>query len=125
MRELTSHKCGTLNSHVDIQVMDEPGEGNACHCYQIQPRADGSSKGNIVPTYINFQNGPIGENGVNGISDESLLAIVADRLEGFESGEFACQHNALALTFVREAMYKLHNRTRDRIERGVEGKSEK
>ena len=123
MRELTSHRCGTLNSSVDIQVMDEPGEGNACHVYQISL----SLKDNlgIFPTCINFQNGPIVENGVNGISDESLLAIVQDRLEGFAEGDFSCNDNSKAWAHVRQALECLKDRTRDRVERGVEGKSEK
>lgn len=74
---------------------------------------------------INFQNGPIKESGVNGISNESLLAIVEDRLLGFQSGQFACRENAIALTKLQEAMMWLQKRTRDRVARGVEGTNQK
>lgn len=125
MRELTSHKLSTLNSSVDVFVVDAPREGGACHVYRIEPHPEGHSPGHIIPTNIHFQDGPIVENGVNGISDESLLAILEDRLAGFQSGEFACHQNAFALKHVSIAMRYLHERTSDRVERGVEGKSEK
>jgi hypothetical protein len=70
-----------------------------------------------------FQNGPIAESGPNGISNEVLLAIVIDRLECFQKGQFACRENALALTKLQEAVHWLHHRTRERLARGVEGLS--
>jgi hypothetical protein len=74
---------------------------------------------------LSFQNGPINEVGVNGITQEVLLAVVADRLRSFQAGPFACRENALALTKVEEAMHWLQKRTMDRMRRGVEGKSVK
>jgi len=75
---------------------------------------------------ISFQNGPLQETGYpNGVSNEALLAVIEDRLLGFQSGEYACQENALALRKLQEAMMWLHQRTRDRIARGVEGTNEK
>jgi len=71
-----------------------------------------------------FQNGPIPENGVNGLTQEVLIAICIDRLEGFQSGQFACRENALALTKLQEAQMWLLKRTRDRIARDVEGTHE-
>jgi len=56
---------------------------------------------------------------------EDLLNIVVDRLESFQSGDFACRENALALTKVQEALHWLNHRTADRIDRDVEGKSVK
>ena len=76
-------------------------------------------------TDIHFQNGPIQEAGVNGISNEALLAIAEDRLLGFQSGQFACRENAVALTKLQECMMWLQKRTRDRMTRGVEGTNQK
>jgi hypothetical protein len=116
-RELHSHKVNGLNEALKIAVLDEPGQGNACHHYAIRvPLKDG-----IGTVFIAFQNGPIQEAGVNGISNEALLAIVEDRLLGFQSGQYACRENALALTSLQEAMMWLQKRTRDRMARGVEG----
>jgi len=121
-RELTSHRVNGLNEVLRIEVLDEPGQGNACHLYGItsdEPRNADTPPAVTLP--VRFQNGPIGEAGVNGISNEALLAIVEDRLIGFQSGQYACRENAVALTKLQEAMMWLQKRTRDRIARGVEG----
>jgi hypothetical protein len=122
MRQLTSHKVNGLNDQLEILVLDEPGSGNACHEYGINMLT--GTPGCSGPV-INFQNGPIVENGVNGISQEALLAIVEDRLKSFQAGEYACRENAIALTHIQDAMHWLHHRTRERVARGVEGTSEK
>ena len=128
-RELTSHKVNGLNDALKIEVLDEPGQGNACHSYSISgfklagnPAMPGSG---ISSFPIVFQNGPIQEAGFNGISQEALLAIVEDRLIGFQSGPYACRENAVALTKIQEAIMALLKRTRDRMARGVEGTHQK
>ena len=74
---------------------------------------------------MNFQNGPIKEAGVNGVMNEDLIAIVIDRMQGFQNGDFKCRENALALTKLEEALMWLRKRTQDREDRGVEGTSQK
>ena len=122
-RELTSHKVNGLNEALAIEVLDEPGQGNACHKYQIRniEHITGDAHDDRELCLIAFQNGPIKEFGVNGISGEALLAIVEDRLIGFQSGPFACGANAIALGYIQSAMEVLKNRTNERIVRGVEG----
>ena len=114
MRELTDHKINPCNNTLKVEVLDEPGAGNACHAYQIVNDSEAFA-------YINFQNGPIKEVGVNGITHEALLAILIDRLRGFQSGDYLCRENALALTKLEEALMWLNKRTLDRIKRNVEG----
>lgn len=121
MREITSHKVNGLNEAIQIVVMDEPGSGNACHKYRIEPITEDHPQGAINPCEIRFQEGPISEVGINGISNEALLAVVEDRLLGFQSGQFACRENAIALTKIQEALLWLQKRTLDRVKRGVEG----
>lgn len=123
VRVLTSHMVNGLNEALLINVLDEPGQGNACHEYQIRQWQKDTE--DIELCNIKFQNGPINEAGVNGISNEALRAIVEDRLIGFQSGQFACRENAVALTKIQEAMMWLSKRTRDRIQRGVEGTNSK
>ena len=123
-RELTSHKVNGLNEKLKIVVMDEPSQGGACHVYQIQQLLTTTDQIGEIHE-IRFQNGPIQEFGVNGISGEALLAIVEDRLIGFQSGQFACRENAVALTKIQEAMMWLQKRTLDRMKRGVEGTNQK
>lgn len=131
MREVSSHKVNGLNEALQIKVLDEPGHGNACHRYQVCPEELNTFPAESDPKRasrltravcaVNFQDGPIQEVGVNGISNEALLAIVEDRLLGFQSGDFACRENAIALTHLQTAMMFLQKRTRDRLARGVEG----
>ena len=72
---------------------------------------------------LQFQEGPIdGIFGVNGITNESLLAIVEDRLADFQRGPFPCKDNEFALFCVRHALSALADRRSDRRERGVLGK---
>ncbi len=117
-REIETHKVNVLNEALIIEVYDEPGQGNACHEYGIK----GKTGSAVFPFCgICFQNGPIQEVGVNGISIEALLAVVRDRLEGFQSGPFKCEENQVALAHAMAAMDALHLRTRKRLDRGVEG----
>jgi hypothetical protein len=126
MREITTHKVNGLNEALKIDVLDQPGAGGANHIYRIRmgakPAADGSDYYSDEQT-IQFQNGPIAEAGVNGISQEALLAIIQDRLECFQAGQYSCPENAEALSHVRLALHWLQKRTIERTARGVEGTS--
>jgi len=116
-RQLTDHKLNGLNDALKIEVLDEAGHGGASHNYMI------SCDGGAVPVHIAFQNGPIQDHGVNGISNEALIAIVIDRLRGFQSGKFACRDNDNALARLEESLAWLQKRTRERVAKGVEGTS--
>jgi hypothetical protein len=127
-REINTHRvAGQDHSQgIDIVALDEKGQGNANHKYQIR-MSDyyGHTKDEELLADINFQNGPVKEFDINGISNESLLAIVIDRLQGFQSGEFSSRDNAVALAHLETALLWLHKRTLDRIARGVEGRNVK
>lgn len=119
MRKLTDHVVsGDQAVQLDITVVDEPGAGGACHEYVVLWK---NQQGDAVGAAISFQNGPIKESGVNGVTQEALLAIVIDRLRSFQSGPFSCRENAIALTHCEEALMWLQRRTVARIKRGVEG----
>lgn len=125
MREITSHIVNPVNDKLKITVLDDPGAGGANHEYQIampDRHVKGAYRNSLC---IYFQNGPINEHGVNGVTQEALLAIVADRLECFQAGPFACNENAVALAATKEAMAALQSRTRARMERGIEGTNQK
>ena len=112
IRTLTDHKLNGLNDALSIFVCDEPGQGNACHQYSISWGDPEDRTGHATAsTRIHFQNGPIQEHGVNGISQEALLAILIDRLRGFQSGQYSCRDNAIALTHLEEALMWLQKRT--------------
>jgi hypothetical protein len=122
-RELTSHKVNGCNEAIAIVVLDEPGHGGACHDYVICTPNDSFNQelNSSLVVQVSFQNGPIKEAGVNGVTHEALLAIVEDRLVGFQSGPYACADNAEALDHIRGAMECLQRRTKARVARGVEG----
>jgi len=120
MRELTGHKVNPANDVLKVVAVDGPGPGGASHVYQImRPGMEG------FPTELSFQNGAINEVGVNGITHEALLAILIDRMEGFQSGPFANDYNEAALNHLRSAAGVLHDRTRERMARNVEGTLQK
>lgn len=133
MRELTRHKFTPANESIKIEVVDKPGHGGANHHYSItgfdtenNPANEGP--GGFRSIYhrlpVIFQNGTVPEVGVNGVTEQALLAILIDRLECFQKGQFACRENAITLEKLEEAMQWMHARTRDRTNRGVEGKHE-
>jgi hypothetical protein len=115
MRTIEDHKVNPANDTLTIRVIDEPGAGGANHQYLV------TGLNGIPDVHISFQNGPIPETGVNGLTHEVLLAIVADRLRSFQAGPFACKANACALTHIEEAQHWLQQRTLERMRRGVEG----
>jgi len=90
MRIINEHQVNPANDTLKITVTDEPGAGGANHRYEV------SGIPNQTATVIEFQNGPINEdgNGVNGLTHEVLLAIVADRLRSFQAGAYSCKANA-------------------------------
>lgn len=130
MRRIIDHIVNPANDRITIEAQDEPGSGGANHLYHItgfnsetNPSDPWTVRHGAPATHstILFQNGPIPEVGVNGVTQEVLLAIVADRLRSFQAGPFASRENALALTKIEEAMHWLHQRTISRMRRGVEG----
>jgi hypothetical protein len=116
-RILRTHVVAPTTQDLDVFVLDAPGHGGAHHQYLI------TSKGFDfhVPLEIAFQNGPINEVGVNGVTHEALLAVLIDRLRCFQAGPYACRENALALTNIEQGLQWLHARTRERMFRNVEG----
>ena len=118
MRTIDDHKVNPANDTLSIIVVDEPGAGGANHQYAID-----CGPNNDVATDIKFQNGPINAdgNGINGLTHEVLLAIVADRLRSFQKGPYSCKANACALIHIEEAQHWLQQRTLERMRRGVEG----
>lgn len=105
--------------YTKVIAKDSIGQGNAKHFYQV---VDSKTESNVLASAM-FQNGPVLENGVNGCHQEDLIAIVIDRLESFQSGEYACSENEMALNKLHEALFWLRHRTQKRVDRGIEGKS--
>jgi hypothetical protein len=131
MRTITTHHTNECNKAITLHADERnPDNGNASHEYRAQymrlPRPGwGEGEWPIhAEQALSFQNGPIGEVGINGLTLEVLYAIQIDRLEGFQSSKWACEQNAIALEHTRAALAALESRTKARTERGVEGTHE-
>lgn len=140
MRTLTDHiVSGDQAVQLKIEVLDAPGQGGANHLYNVSgfdmtknpsyEPCNGAEPSNYDGpedhAWVIFQNGPIKEFGVNGITQEVLLAIVIDRLRSFQAGPFASDYNKQALFHCEVALTLLQKRTIERIRRGVEGTNQK
>ena len=126
MRELNDHKVNPANDTLAVRVLDEPGSGGANHAYLISGFDNTTNPSDpddqdADTTLILFQNGPINEVGVNGVTHEALLAILCDRLRGFQAGPYHSADNAEALACMEKAQTALQRRTKARMARGVEG----
>lgn len=99
-----------VGKHTTVSVLDTPNSIFTPNQYSVgySIQDEYVELGNIK-----FQVGYPREDGVNGITNEDLLAIVADRLSHGKDRE-----KAIALTKIQEALMWLDKRTADR-----EGKS--
>lgn len=117
---LTAHRINNMNRDIVIDPIGEPGPGGAHFGYRVT-YTDASGK--VIEQIVSFQNGDPAVAGRTGLTNEVWLAILIHRLQGFQAGPFKCRENAVALTHLEEALMWLQKRTRDRIDRGVEGKT--
>ena len=106
-----------------IVATDEKGAGGAYHEYSIWTKTGDFDYYDQKLCQISFQNGGMQEAGINGIHNEHLIAILMHRLRCFQDGPFPSEYNADAFEGLRTARLSLEARTRDRINRGVEGQS--
>lgn len=108
MRIHTDHNGVAVNAiSTDSDGTDVEG-----HLYQVQVGARHE--------YLEFQRGAVKENGVNGLTNEALLAVLIHRVNVLNK-RFPCRENALAITNMEQALMWLEKRTRDRQARQVEG----
>lgn len=119
-REITSHKSNSVNEEIKIDAVDAPA-GGANHHYRLSIGGNVTKDEKPIRCDIRFQNGPVLEVGFNGFTNESLLAIVIDRLKAFQETKFKCRENSMALMELEQALNWLHDRTNDRAQRHVEG----
>jgi len=106
-------------------------EFNAPHNFVVRPsigylKSIGNTDNpeDIMLSVVNFQKGPIKENGVNGVANEDLICMVLARLESFQKSEYKCLENEMAIQKLTESLLWLRKRTMGRENRGVEGTNE-
>ncbi len=106
----------TDNNGVAVNAISTLSDGTDVegHHYQVLMGVQGVT--------IQFQNGPVSESGVNGLTNEALLALLIHRTK-FINKKFPCRENSIAITNMEQALMWFEKRTADRIDRGVEGKN--
>lgn len=124
--EATDARIGMIELKHDLLTTKYTGvvhekefQFNAPHLFRVYSLRQ--PEGSEVLAKIHFQEGSIKENGVNGVCNEDLIAMVICRLEHFNKSEFSSRDNAMAITKLEEAMLWLRKRTIGRENRGVEG----
>uniref|UniRef100_A0A6H1ZCJ5 Putative structural protein n=1 Tax=viral metagenome TaxID=1070528 RepID=A0A6H1ZCJ5_9ZZZZ len=102
MREITDHRTDEGDTAIRLFATDE----KPCHDYLVI-----LNLGYPGPNEVNisFQNGPVAEVGVNGLTQEVLVATCIDRLRCPQE-ESPGRESALALVKLEEALYWLHRR---------------
>lgn len=125
MKQITTHHDGFgLNESISVVAVDEPGPGGAHHRYLFDLDVKGEHRHEAG--YLQFQRGPRNETeSVPGVTEGAVLAVVIDRLESFQAGEYACEENAEALRCLHDALDWMRLRTHRRAERGVLGTYER
>lgn len=128
MKNITLHQVpeeGT--SALVVIAADPPGPGNAHHRYEVMGMDFTTNPSRLASDPVSdravvlFQQGSPQEVGVNGVTNEILVAMVIDRLRSFQAGPYACGSNGRAVQHLEYALDELKSRTRDRISRSVEG----
>lgn len=119
MREIDLHHDGHgLNESIRITA-DDADQSGASHSYELT--INGEHVGGIQ-----FQMGPRNVPGsIPGATEAALLAILIDRLRGFQAGPYSCRENAIQLTKLEETLHWTKARADERAKRGVLGKNVK
>ena len=122
-RPITTHQTDDLNKRVIVEAWDDVSPGIANKSYRLSVN---NQDFNQEICKIRFQSKPVSSPvDVDGVTNESLLAILIDRLRSHQEGVCSCRENACALTHLEEALFWLQARMRDREARGVVEKNVK
>ena len=94
-------------------------DGHPTGGYTEMVASDGVTP-SFAPISIHWQDGMVDEAGQNGAFIEDVLEAARQRLQFFNSTEFRCRENSIAITKIEEALQWLDWRTRQRLAEGVE-----
>ena len=115
MRTIDTHHDGHgLNESIRLESDDQNDSGSA-HKYEAWI-------GDTRVAVVQFQKGPRNVDGSTpGMTEAAVLAILIDRLRGFQAGPYACRENAIQLTKLEETLHWTKARADERAKRGVLG----
>ena len=126
MKPMVETKHDLLTSNY-TQVFEEANPQSYAPCTfevtrKLPPNTEFNPETDLL-SKVHFQEGPIKEQGVNGINNEDAIVMVIRRLQGFQDSQFSCRENAMAITKLEEALMWLRKRTIGREKREVVGTS--
>jgi len=109
MRHIKYHQVNAVSSELVVVACDYPGPLGQSHCYEVFPKPQCDTwplarSGKTCVHKIYFQNGSVEGTGWNGLTNEVLLGIVADRLESVQRGVYGCRAYGDALKSVQRAL---------------------
>ncbi len=103
------------NNGVMVCAITEPKSYEG-HSYEVL------DKDHTLLAAIDFQKGAVADVGVNGVTNEALLAILIHRTKILDS-QYPCDENKRAIEHMERALVSFEVRTARRIARGVDGKN--
>lgn len=123
LRIIKEHQINDCNNAIEVHALDQPQSGVHHHYAIVKATPD------LPPETlceIKFQIGLFEEVGVNGATNEALLAVVLDRLHAFQGNKWSRgRETAKAISRIEEALLWLLQRTRKRQLRGIKSTGKK
>ena len=116
-------KGGKSASEINKQGAAGPIRG-----YNVTDKNGNPAGGEIegIGFHIEWQDGPLRDNGsvkeASGAFVEDVLEAVLERVEYYQNSKYACRENRKIISRIEEALHWCEHRTKDRKQRGVEGK---
>ena len=109
---IDSHHVKGYAFNIDIKAVPVKRYGIPTYTYNLVKEYDGKPGYQFIKDF-NFQIGDPRVYGVNGVTNEALLAIMIHRLQGFQNNSSTnCSENQEAINHMELAMEALYSRTR-------------
>ena len=109
---IDSHHVKGYAFNIDIKAVPVERFGIPTYTYNLVKEYDGKPGYQFIKDF-NFQIGDPRVYGVNGVTNEALLAIMIHRLQGFQNNSSTnCSENQEAINHMELAMEALYSRTR-------------
>ena len=108
---IDSHHVKGYAFNIDIKAVPVKRYGIPTYTYNLVKEYDGKPGYQFIKD-LNFQIGDPGVYGINGVTNEALLAIMIHRLQGFQNNSSTnCSENQEAINHMELAMEALYRRT--------------
>lgn len=124
---LIDHFLGYANQELEPQKIDKVVNGEVVdgitayaqgHYYKISANPE-TQNAKDFEISLHFQDGPIHEHGVNGVTSEALLKVLIHRTKSLDE-KFPSEFNKQAIIYMESALEEFNKRTAERRARGVE-----